>query len=493
MPIRRSALTLMFAAVAAFAPMTMAMAADGDLIIRNARIVDARGEQGGGLATIRIVNGRIAAIEKQARKVSGKARGTTTIDADGGHVAPGLVDAHVHMMWSPGCALQHPDARTENWKQTCGRLLPDYLRAYLASGVTTIVDFAGPGFVHKAIRKLEADGAPSPRYEYLSPVLATAGGYGGVPPFADPDFMLVASEADVDRAFGSAREAGVIGVKVLLESGFIDFQKMPTHSAGILARIGTEAKKNNLPVFIHASSEADMNRALDIAPRGLAHTLINRDTPLSQAFIDRMAKSGTFQVSTLQTTDSYLNRHEPRRLSRPGLEVVPPSELAYARDPRNGDRAVSLLSGNPDDPVAVEQTAAALSPNSVNRTLKVSEGAIRALARAGVPIVTGSDTPHHPFALYSFHGPSSIREMELLGEAGLSPMEVLTASTLTPARMFGIDRDQGTVEIGKIADLVILNGNPARDIGSWHKIKWVVRAGRAATPARWLKFRDTAR
>ncbi len=492
MPNKRSLLRLLTAASAALLPIASVQAADGDLIIRNARIVDAHGDWHGRLSTIRVADGRITAIETQKRRVRDPKGETPAIDARGQYVTPGLVDAHVHMMWSPGCALQHPDATTANWSQTCGRLLPSYLRAYLASGVTTIVDFAGPNFVHKAVRKLQAEGSPSPRYEYLSPVLATAGGYGGVPPFDDPEFKLIGSEADVESAIEGARTEGAIGVKVLLESGFIDFQKMPTHSEAILARIGAEARKHNLHVFIHASSEADMNRALDIAPRGLAHTLINRDVPLSKAFIDRMAKSGVFQITTLQTTDSYLNRYEPQRLSRPGLDVVPPSEIAFARDTRNGDRAIALLSGNPDDPVAVQQTAAALSPESVRRTLKVSEGAILALARAGVPIVTGSDTPHHPFALYSFHGASTIREMELMSEAGLSPMQVLIASTLAPAQMLGIEKDQGTIEVGRIADLVILGTNPARDIGAWHQIKWVVRGGRADTPGGWLMPRQAA-
>lgn len=112
--------------------------------------------------------------------------------------------------------------------------------------------------------------------------------------------------------------------------------------------------------------------------------------------------------------------------------------------------------------------------------------ALRQLADAGVGIVMGSDSGNWPVILSEFHGPTSIRELELLSQAGFSNTEVLTTASVTPARMLGISGAQGTVEPGKIADLVVIDGDPTVDIGAMRHVRYTVRAGDARTPGEWL-------
>jgi imidazolonepropionase-like amidohydrolase len=78
-----------------------------------------------------------------------------------------------------------------------------------------------------------------------------------------------------------------------------------------------------------------------------------------------------------------------------------------------------------------------------------SQEMIRQLHDAGVPIVVGTDTPGTPYFHYNFHGPTILREIELVAAAGLSPEETLAAATRIPAQMVGLGAELGTVERGK--------------------------------------------
>ena len=99
-------------------------------------------------------------------------------------------------------------------------------------------------------------------------------------------------------------------------------------------------------------------------------------------------------------------------------------------------------------------------------------------------LVLGSDAGNWPIIPYLFHGPTSVRELELLGEAGLTPEQALTAATRTPARMLGIEA--GTVEVGRTADLIVVEGDPLTDLSAVRDVRWTVRAGVAATPEDWV-------
>lgn len=74
----------------------------------------------------------------------------------------------------------------------------------------------------------------------------------------------------------------------------------------------------------------------------------------------------------------------------------------------------------------------------------------------------------------------------LLLAAGLSPAEALAAATRIPARMLGLEREIGTVEVGKRADLVIVRGDPLADLRALRAVRWTVRDGVARTPAQWM-------
>jgi hypothetical protein len=98
---------------------------------------------------------------------------------------------------------------------------------------------------------------------------------------------------------------------------------------------------------------------------------------------------------------------------------------------------------------------------------------LRAVRRAGIPIVMGTDAGN-PLTL---HGPAAFAEMETMQRDGMPPMEVLVASTRPAARAMGREKDLGTIEKGKSADLVIVAADPSRDVANLRQLRWVMRSG----------------
>ena len=118
--------------------------------------------------------------------------------------------------------------------------------------------------------------------------------------------------------------------------------------------------------------------------------------------------------------------------------------------------------------------------------LASSQRAAKQLHDAGVPLVVGSDGGNWPILPYQFHATSTHRELELLGEAGVPPQDVLAAATRVPARMLGRENEIGTLEVGKRADLVVVDGDPLSDLRALRRIRWTVKDGVARTPREWL-------
>ncbi len=115
---------------------------------------------------------------------------------------------------------------------------------------------------------------------------------------------------------------------------------------------------------------------------------------------------------------------------------------------------------------------------------------IRDLKEAGVTLVMGSDSGNWPLFPYYFHGPTTWRELRMLAESGLSPLEVLSAATVNPAKMLGLADRIGTVEVGKIADLVVVRDDPLIDMEqAMRSLQYTIRAGVARTPDAWMASR----
>lgn len=99
----------------------------------------------------------------------------------------------------------------------------------------------------------------------------------------------------------------------------------------------------------------------------------------------------------------------------------------------------------------------------------------------------GTDSGNWPLFPYYFHGPTTWRELHLLAEAGLTPLDILRAATVNAAEMLGIADEIGTVEVGKVADLVVVQEDPLVDVAkAMRSLRYTVHRGVARTPEAWM-------
>jgi hypothetical protein len=182
--------------------------------------------------------------------------------------------------------------------------------------------------------------------------------------------------------------------------------------------------------------------------------LATQDDARCEALLSRLREHGTFQVPTL------VQQRRPKcsdmeTLTRdPNLKYVPAFIQSYWPDVAESTRGADLES---------ERALCRL------RTAQVGM-----MARRGVPLLGGSGAGW-PWVIWGF---SLHEELKLLVEAGLTPLQALQTATLNPARYLGASDSLGTVAAGKLADLVLLAGNPLDDIGNTQRIRAVVADGR---------------
>lgn len=444
-----------------------------DLLIRDALLIDGTGTAPRPHSAILVRDGRIAAIGPDL-----SAPDVPVLEAAGAAVLPGLIDAHVHLVVVPGSVQRNdpPEVQRE--------LRRHHLRSYLACGVTTVLDTGINPETAREIQGWLAAGNPGPRFLTLGPGFITPGGYlselgGGV-----------STPEEVEALFNEIESLGAIGTKVFVERGFGPQAVWPIHSPAIREAIMRGAARRKLPIYVHANREEDKAVALDMGAHAIVHTGYYASQP-SEAFVQRMAASHTYLMTTFSTMDADLVRFHPERLDDPLVRLtVPPTELATARDPEAGrfltrteiGMAAPWLPQFLRDPVAWW----ALSEKRTASALRSCQQAAQKFAAAGVPIVVGTDAGNWPIVPYQFHGPTTLREIQLLAQSGFAPADALASATRIPAKMLDLEHEIGTVEVGKKADLLIVQGNPLDDLAALRTVRWTVRDGVAHTPAEWL-------
>ena len=474
---------------------------NGNILIRNAKLFDGTSNDIKDGVSILVQNGTIKKIDTN---IIGE-ENVSQLDVNGAYVLPGLIDSHVHMNLETGVLLHHFDAPSKkNWKKGWGRYLPDHLKSYLACGVTTILDVGAFDFVVKEIREYLSNVNPGPRFLTLGPFLSPPNGYCS--------FMnyTASTISEVEKQLDLINEINPVGLKIPIERGFNPIFSYQKYSAKLLTAIKKGANKRKLPIYVHATCEQDQTTAVKLGIHALAHTLLGRNIRLSDKFVELMRQTDTYQMTTMSTMDSELTYYYPERLNDPLLQLVVPKiaqgtaknqqkkALAYAMQfayglsspPGPSDKFFKLFTKFPRTFSLLFGTIIKIASGKrgLINSLEKSKDAILRLHKAGVPIVMGSDSVPTFSALYAFHGINSIREIELIGEAGLSPIEAIKASTITPAKMLNLDHEIGTIEVGKKADMIVLRENPLENLAALRSIQWTIKDGMAHTPDEWMKL-----
>jgi hypothetical protein len=251
--------------------------------------------------------------------------------------------------------------------------------------------------------------------------------------------------------------------------------------------IVAETERRGVPRYIHASDPKMTRLALTMDPHALVHAPQKGGKRLAREIADQ----GAFVAPTLSIMGAATLPWHLDLLENASYQLtVPADELETARNPEVHAAFIvaTLEIAAPGMPGGLRKLmiAAMAGEGPIERRLAKAIRTTSLLHEAGVPLVLGSDSGNWPIIPHMFHGPSSQLELALLRRAGLSPLEVITAATHTPARMLGLEDEIGLVEAGMRADLLVVPGNPLEDSRALFHPAWIVRNGEARTPAGWM-------
>jgi imidazolonepropionase-like amidohydrolase len=389
--------------------------------------------------------------------------GVDVTDLAGHWITPGIVDAHVHFSQT-GWADGRPDSLDVRERHPYEETIADleshperFGRSWLCSGVTAVFDVGGYPWTLDLPSRAETDSG-MPRVAAAGPLLSTLDHWLNLP--GERQFLLL---KDGESARAGARYLAARG-SAAVKVWYIVSPELPvTGTAPAVQAAGEAARSHGLPLIVHATGLAEAKEAVRAGAKLLVHSVW--DQPVDQEFLDLAKKNGTIYCPTLTVGRGYQRMHESALRKEPPA-VDDPNRCV---DPATLARVAETASTPASLTTEQLQSRAA---RTAERERIAAEN-LKRVAAAGIPIAMGTDAGN-PLTL---HGPSVYAEMEALAAAGLTPLEVLVASTRGGAMAMGREKDFGTVEKGKLADLLVVAGDPTADVANLRKVKYVVRGG----------------
>jgi imidazolonepropionase-like amidohydrolase len=416
-------------------------------VLKNFTLIDGTGHAPLPHAAMILENGRIAWVGPEAKLKPPPAASVT--DLQGKYIMPGIIDLHVHLGATIGLDQNEKFFTPENVEKD--------LKTYASYGVTTVLSMGTDKDSIFKIRDEQRAGRPTETRIYTAGQgFVFKGGYGGL----EGVNQGVASVAEVEPAVAAQAAKHVDFIKLWMDDHLGTKKKMPYDIAQAIIE---SAHRHHLRVIAHVFYLQDAKQLVDYGVDGLAHSV--RDKPIDAAFIAGMKRHGTWQ--------------EAATLSREASMFVYGQTPPFANDPFFTRSVSADVVAKFKSPAYQQKMRSDPDFSMYPGFLRTAERNLKTLADAGVPYAFGTDSgPPGRFPGYFAHW-----EMELMVQAGLTPMQVITAATGSAARFLRAD-DLGTLEKDKWADLVVLDKNPLDDIKNTRTITGVYIAGkRIAGPA----------
>lgn len=428
------------------------------MAIRNVAVVDVRDGAVASARTVRIAAGRIVAVEPFDPTEQPRAG---DLDGTAGFLIPGLWDMHVHTA----------DA--------------GYLARYVAHGVVGVRDMggsradAGDGCESLALETLQGLRADVASGRRLGPELVLAGPAASATAQAGPAGLHSPEAARRFVAAQVARKADFVKV----------YDGLPRPAFEALADAATRA---GLPFAGHVPDSVSPIEAIHAGQRSIEHVrdpllvCFARDSPELEAFFSDDAWSAddrawgraayarcgalrdAFRGGSVWWTPTLAVERSKVAVDAPAFATGP----AYSTLPASVRRGHSAHA-------AAKRRQSDQDRASDRRWWALQQRAVARLAAGEAQVLAGSDAACEG----GLPGASLHEELQLLSDSGLGPLRALRAATLEPARYFGAANERGTVEPGKRADLVLLDGNPLADIRNTRRIRAVMIGGTIRSPA----------
>ncbi|RME63311.1 MAG: amidohydrolase family protein [Caldilineae bacterium] len=353
-------------------------------------------------------------------------RDAAVIDAAGGAILPGFIDTHVHLMLE---GLNIPRLLGDPFSLRFFEAV-DRMRRTLEAGITSVRDAGGADLGVK--QAVERGIVPGPRMQISITALSITGGHGdgwqpsGVelelfPPYPGMPANICDGVEDVRRKVREVLRAGAEVIKICSTGGVMsptDHPEFTQFSPEELAVIVEEGRfRRGVKVMSHAQGVEGVKNAVRAGIHSIEHGIF-----LDDEAIELMLRQGTFLVPTL---------------------LAPVAVLEAAEQPGSGVPEYGV--------------------RKARETIEIHSESIAKAYQAGVKIAMGTDAGVMP------HG-TNLRELGLMCNIGMSPMEAIVATTKVAAECLGWADRVGTLEVGKLADVVVTRTDPLADIRSLEKV-----------------------
>lgn len=405
-----------------------------------------------------VKNGKIAEVF-QAPPSDTKALDAEVLDESGKTLMPGLIDMHVHIGAFGGVyqdARKYADPNADKRK----------LASYLYSGITAVRstgDWLDNSLaLRKAIDSYQYLGAEFFAY---GPLFTAPGGHptellkympAQLQKTGEEQFIRTPKDSAEARAQVDAlKQAGVDGIKAVLDAGNPEVGAFNRLDTGIYDAVIAEATKDNLPSATHTGRASDVKDAADAGSSSVEHgSAIDLIPPATFA---EMKAKGIAYDPTLSVFEAMLDVHtgNPEPLNRSLVEQSAPADLLASTR--------AMLEKAKRDP----------HPERLARWLATGNENLLNAYRAGVMLITGTDAGN----MLVIHGPTVQHEMELWVKAGIPPAVALEAATYNAAQVLRAAGRIGSIQKGRDATLILLDGDPLQDIANTERISLVMFRG----------------
>jgi imidazolonepropionase-like amidohydrolase len=421
--------------------------------------------------TIIIEKDRIAAIGAAKKiKIPADAR---VIDASGKYIMPGMTDAHIHFFQSGGLYTR-PDAINltsfypyEKDQAYIKAHLGDLMARYLACGVTSVIDVGGP-MANFEIRDWAAQDSAAANTWVTGPLVSTY-----LPPRLDekdPPIVKVNTPAEAREQVRKElpHQPDFIKIWDIVRQGMTADSTLSIIKAAI-----DESHSHGLKVAVHATQYETAKLAVESGADILVHSIDDR--VLDQPMLQLLKAKHVLYIPTLKVMQGYYRTMiQQLNFSTHELMGSDPFVLGTLTDLQHMPGAYDYMGKREKIHI----------PDAEDTIMMTN---LQLVQKAGILVAAGTDAGN----IGTLHGTSFLADLLVMQQAGLSNREVIKAATLNAVKGFGKDKDYGSIEKGKVADLILLAGDPVQDLHALENIEMTIHRGRIFTPAQLLPVTAT--